>query len=41
LSPTTVNQCLMCLKIMLNEAVRLEYLLKNPVAGIGKLKVHK
>jgi integrase len=41
LSPTTVNQCLTCLKIMLNEAVRLEYLLKNPAAGIGKLKEHK
>lgn len=38
LTPTTVNRCLTCLKIMLNEAVRLDYLLKNPTDGVGFLK---
>ena len=38
LTPTTVNRCLTCLKIMLNEAVRLDYLLKNPADGVGFLK---
>jgi integrase len=38
LSPTTVNRCLTCLKIMLKEAVRLEYLHKNPATSILPLK---
>jgi integrase len=38
LSHTTVNHCITCLKIMLNEAVRLEYLLKNPANSIIQLK---
>lgn len=38
LSHTTVNHCLTCLKIMLKEAVRLEYLNKSPAASIVQLK---
>jgi len=38
LSHSTINHCLTCLKIMLKEAVRLEYLHKNPAASILKLK---
>ncbi len=38
LSPTTVNHCLTCLKIMFKEAVRLEYLHKSPAAGIMQLR---
>ena len=38
LSHTTVNHCLTCLKIMLKEAVRLEYLHKNPADSIIQLK---
>ena len=34
LSHATVNHCLTCLKIMLKEAVRLEYLYKNPAVSI-------
>lgn len=37
LSPTTVNHCLTCLKIMLKEAVRLEYLNKSPADSIVQL----
>jgi integrase len=38
LSPGTINRALACLKIMLKEAVRLEYLQKNPAAPILPLK---
>ena len=38
LSPTTVNRCLTCFKIMLKEAVRLEYLHKSPAVGIKQLR---
>lgn len=38
LSPTTVNRCLTCLKVMLKEAVRLEYIHKNPAAAVLPLK---
>jgi integrase len=38
LSPTTVNRCLTCLKVMLKEAVRLEYLYKNPAVSVLPLK---
>jgi integrase len=38
LSPTTVNRCLTCLKVMLKEAVRLEYLNNNPAASVLPLK---
>jgi len=38
LSHTTVNHCLTCLKIMLKEAVRLEYLNKSPATSIIQLK---
>jgi len=38
LSNATINQSLICLKIMLKEAVRLEYLPKNPADPILKLK---
>jgi len=38
LSPTTVNRCLTCLKIILKEAVRLEYLIKNPADGIRQFR---
>lgn len=38
LTPTTINHCLTCLKIMLKEAVRLEYIYKNPAKGINELK---
>jgi integrase len=38
LSPATVNHCLTCLKIMLKEAVRLEYLNKSPADSIIQLK---
>lgn len=38
LSNTTVNHCLTCLKIMLKEAVRLEYLHKNSADSILQLK---
>ena len=38
LSHTTVNHCLTCLKIMLKEAVRLEYLSKSPATSIIQLK---
>ena len=34
LSPTTVNRCFTNLKIMLKEAVRLEYIIKSPAEGI-------
>jgi integrase len=37
LSPTTVNHCLTCLKIMLKEAVRRGYLVRNPATGIKQL----
>jgi len=37
LSPTTVNHCLTCLKIMLKEAVRRGYLLRSPSEGIKQL----
>jgi integrase len=38
LSHTTVNHCLTCIKIMQKEAVRLEYLHKNPADSIIQLK---
>jgi len=38
LSHTTVNHCLTCLKIMLKEAVRLEYLTKSPADPIKQLR---
>jgi integrase len=38
LSPTTVNRCFTCFKIMLKEAVRLEYLHKSPALGITQLR---
>lgn len=38
ITPTTVNRCFTCLKIMLNEAVRLGYLYRNPAEKIGKLR---
>jgi len=38
ISPTTVNRCLTCLKIMLKEAVRLDYLLKSPADGIKQFR---
>jgi len=38
LSHTTVNHNLTCLKIMLKEAVRLEYLYRNPAEGINQLQ---
>lgn len=38
LSPTTINRCLTCLKVMLKEAVRFEYLNKNPAASVLPLK---
>jgi len=38
LSPTTINRCLTCLKVMLKEAVRLEYIHKNPVAAVLPFK---
>jgi integrase len=38
LSNVTINHCLICLKIMLKEAVRLEYLYRNPAASVLKLK---
>lgn len=38
LSPGTINRALTCLKIMLKEAVRLEYLHKNPSTPILPLK---
>jgi site-specific recombinase XerD len=34
LSPTTVNHCLTCLKVMLKEAVRRGSLVKSPSPGI-------
>jgi integrase len=37
LSPTTVNHCLTCLKIMLKEAIRRGYLMRSPAAGIKQL----
>jgi len=37
-SPTTINRCLTCLKIMLKEAVRLDYLNKNPAEGIKRFR---
>jgi len=37
LSPVTVNHCLTCLKIMLKEVVRLDYLQKNPAAPVRQL----
>jgi len=37
LSHTTVNHCLTCLKIILKEAVRLEYLYRSPATGIKQL----
>jgi integrase len=37
LSPTTVNHCLTCLKIMLKEAVRRGYLVRSPATGIKQL----
>jgi integrase len=37
LSPTTVNHCLTCLKIMLKEAVNRGYLGRSPAAGIKQL----
>ena len=38
LSPSTVNHCLTCFKIMMRESVRLEYLNKNPADLIIQLK---
>ena len=38
LSHTTINRCLTCLKVMMKEAVRLEYLHKNPAAAVLPLK---
>jgi integrase len=38
LSPTTANRCLACLKIMLKEAVRLDYLLRSPTVGIKQFR---
>jgi integrase len=38
LSHTTVNHCLTCLKIMLKEAVRLDYIYKSPAASITQLR---
>jgi integrase len=38
LSHTTVNRCLTCLKVMLKEAVRLEYIHKNPADAVLPLK---
>jgi hypothetical protein len=38
LSHATVNHCLTCLKIMIKEAVRFEYLYKSPADSIIQLK---
>lgn len=38
LSHTTINHCLTCLKIMLKEAMRLEYFHRNPAEHILQLK---
>ncbi len=38
LSNSTVNHCLTCLKIMLKEAVRLDYLNKSPAESITQLR---
>jgi len=38
LSPTTINRCLTCLKIMLKESVRLEYIYKSPADPVLPLK---